>query len=1242
MNQKRLYAADFSANYLKLKEICPTQHACRPSCVEKLFKLTPLALACALAFSSASFADEMPINATQVTTSADYSKYDYITDEMMTAMGLAQTMQEKGSGQVPLDIYTGTISLDEISDDDGDFKLTEVSAPNDLISFMRTEKPNLTGKVNPGRVQLEASADNSDVSYDNGIYLLKTKSGDPWTLKYDFSKDGTGAGGQPHTDNTTALSFFDYADFNYNGDGPHLNDLKYYIFASKVNVITQNHLVKINNGGQGTSDFGLSLSNKRKNITFTQEAFLASDFSFYEGSNSNSDGTQHLSVAAGVYNAFGTNVITNEAYGETLFDNREKTDLAQALGKITFKDFATISVTQKGRQDLNLTNLNAGDGAVFGLYHNEGGTTEFENGADIVVKAFDNNKTISAVSSSASLGIFDFLKQGTITINASQDDRVSRIWGLSVDNDKDDENILFVKEDETVTKNSEEASTPNYVGDDDWQARWDTYIDQLNNSNNINLENAILSLHGSAISVTDEGKSGYFDIRGDIVASSLNSSDAGSNTVKKFDIDENNTWLKIGGTVNQSTVEITLTNEKSVLYGNIYERHRIGKEETIEFQSPVNGNYNKFTDWNNYQKELEQNSLGGNVQLSLSNGATWYMQKNWKGWNNDLIYDKFNNTVEALLKEGIPDTITYNKDNVVIEYDATKTDNIYEKIDFSDQYNLNVFDKEKNVYVTVNNGYYDDSGHERKYNEDKVNDLDLASLATNSEDEGIHYAYQKAGEYTTVDNGIYHLTLKQGGVVDTRYMRMDFAFDSVDAINSGIGEFDDGIKKLRVQELDGTGGTFSIYAKDYNNHDLIIIDGIKEGATKAENSVSVSINFDIWNQDAGDLGIVANNALTFVQIGRIAQDISFNEQIVVGPAIGNILQYTYDVKADADTDTDKDEYLDWTYAQELEYHDQMHNVFIVNSRSEVDPGIVEGVRLSSSMAYNYAVMDIDRLQKRRGEARYIDQQKDGLWARYRHLNSGLSGYDNQADVVQIGYDHKVRNDESYNVYSIAFDYLHGESDFSNGDGELDRYSLGLYDTWLLDNGSYLDLSAKVGWFDADTDLGFNTAKGQYYDLSGDYDFWGASIGAEIGRKFANEDQWFFEPQSQLTYTYIGDFDYDTPNQVKVESDNVDSLIMRLGFRVGKDFGKSVEDGLYSIYLMGDALHEFLGDQELTVTGGDASEKLKFDGDRTWYDVGVGVSCTLGESSYMFINYERALGSDMDNTWEVSAGLSYVF
>ena len=209
---------------------------------------------------------------------------------------------------------------------------------------------------------------------------------------------------------------------------------------------------------------------------------------------------------------------------------------------------------------------------------------------------------------------------------------------------------------------------------------------------------------------------------------------------------------------------------------------------------------------------------------------------------------------------------------------------------------------------------------------------------------------------------------------------------------------------------------------------------------------------------------------------------------------------------------------------------------------------------------------------------------------------------------------------------------------------MNRYSLAVYDTWLLDNGAYLDLSARVGYFDAEINSFFRSPSNTFYNIDGDYNFWGASVGAEIGRKFSNKDQWFFEPQTQLTYTYIGNYDFNTSQGVKVESDSIDSVIMRWGLRVGKDFGTSAQDGLYSVYLMADALHDFLGQQELTVTGlrTGNSDVAKFDGEQTWYDVGIGFSCTLNENSYIFLNYERSLGHSIDNTWEANAGVSVVF
>lgn len=746
-------------------------------------------------------------------------------------------------------------------------------------------------------------------------------------------------------------------------------------------------------------------------------------------------------------------------------------------------------------------------------------------------------------------------------------------------------------------------------------------------------------MHGSDVMIKDDQKAGSIDIRGDILSGMKNGKGTASNTVinEKGETIEENTLpghnlvglAHLQDTVVRSNVEISLNNKDSVLFGNIYERHRIDGETIKRTDIGTNKqNIESFDSWIKLQIENEQQSLGGNVNLSLGNKASWYPQQKWMGWNYDFADTDFYEAYNKNTNNGmIPNKIDYNNIS-------------YSKLDFSDQYNLHVHNKDLKEYELTNSAYKNSTGKELSYKDldpNKVNDLNVKD--NNSSEDQIPFAYEKSGIYTTVNNGIYHLTLNDG-VVDTRYMRQAFSFSNVDAINNGdfsSSTIETGVKKLRIQELAGTGGTFNIYVKDYDNHDLIIIDQLASEQAKANST----INFKIWNSTDKNfnksLGIVENNPDTYIQIGRVAKDLKYDPNIELGPKDGDIQSVTYTIETDND--------YSWTKGQYLEYHEQMQNLFITKADiQKVAPDIVEGARLSSSLAYNYAIMDIDRLQKRRGEARHIKDSEDGIWARYRHINSGLTGNDDSADMIQIGYDYKVRNDESYNVYSIAVDYLRGQSDFDeSGDSDLNRYNIGLYDTWLLDNGAYLDLTAKVGWFDADMDARFRHVNG-YYEVNGDYDFWGASVGAEIGRKFSNKDQWCFEPQTQLTYTYIGSYDFNTDRGVKVESDNVESLIMRWGLRVGKDFGNSAEEGLYSIYLMGDILHDFLGDQELTVTGLRTGNTAvaDFDGERTWYDVGVGFSCTLSENSYMFINYERSLGHDIDNTWEVSAGASMEF
>ena len=1164
------------------------------------FKLTPIAVACVCALCS--------LSANAATPSFPNNNLQYVTGEITLD---SDTIKETLNGlqdndkikQDLVGFFNDDTYWEEGSEGrPGRYKTTNNTRINIDLNENLQQPQNIDAFLidNPRWSKGEPSSD-EDWNKEYHGYFTINASNNNLTIQYDFKKDGRNpSDGNPYSTHTTALSFFENAMMSDKNN----TDLKYFVFTPTVNLITKNQLIDTDNQnkGDGRSSLGLSLSNKKRNITFKEEVNFISDFSFFgQGSDDREQsGVNGLSIASGIYNVFGA-----ANYAQISEINSNGTDYISEYGKINFEKFATVSVTHSVRGGEYTENMkNPEYNEVFGVFNNEGATTNFLNGANIVVKGHNKDGIVAALASASTLGVLDPYKQGTISVKASEDNTVSRIWALSV---------AYDSENADASPFSDTSDTEEYIQDQDILSsqdvknEWNKYINNTENMEGGKLRFAALSMHGSNIEISDENRSGYFDIRGDVMAGMLNGEGTKSNTFMNNNTEENASYAgsDLSDTVQHASIIINLTNAQSKLYGNIYERHRFGKEESAH----LNENDTKTTaqsgsDWKADQRKDEKDPEAGKVNLTLNNGATWMPQQKWFGWNYDFVHPDFYET--------------YNK----FQETGTLTESAYENFDLSDQYNLKVWNEETKKY---------DDKNKTDKNTDAVNDSDLIT-GNNS-----YFDKIDKTDFTTVDNGIYHLALNDGGVVDTRYMRQDFNFSTVNDVienNMDYSQLDQGIKKLRIQELAGNGGTFNIFVENNDNHDLIIIDQAKENS-------SPTISFNIWNGENNTdktLGIIKGNESTFVQIGRVGKDIQFNKTIEIGPQYGDIQKITYTIEED-------NENFDWTTEQHLEYHEAMNNLFITDYKFETAPEIIEGARMSSSLAYNYAIMDIDRLQKRRGEARYITQQDDGIWARYRHINSGFNGSDDSADVIQIGYDHKVRNEESYNVYSVAVDYLRGQSDFDqSGDGEMNRYSLAVYDTWLLDNGAYLDLSARVGYFDAEINSFFRSPSNTFYNIDGDYNFWGASVGAEIGRKFSNKDQWFFEPQTQLTYTYIGNYDFNTSQGVKVESDSIDSVIMRWGLRVGKDFGTSAQDGLYSVYLMADALHDFLGQQELTVTGlrTGNSDVAKFDGEQTWYDVGIGFSCTLNENSYIFLNYERSLGHSIDNTWEANAGVSVVF
>lgn len=289
----------------------------------------------------------------------------------------------------------------------------------------------------------------------------------------------------------------------------------------------------------------------------------------------------------------------------------------------------------------------------------------------------------------------------------------------------------------------------------------------------------------------------------------------------------------------------------------------------------------------------------------------------------------------------------------------------------------------------------------------------------------------------------------------------------------------------------------------------------------------------------------------------------------------------------------------------------------------------------SRVNYSNAVY-MDRLNKRLGEARYINEEEDqGMWVRVRHDRIGKDdAFRLMNTMYELGYDKKQESDSGERRFGAAIDYMDGSSSYTSvsGSGDISRKGIWLYDTWLGHKGHYRDFVAKWGHLSNDFTLYRGGDK-----ITGDYCNNVYSLSAEYGRKKDLGHDWYFEPQAQLQYARVTGADYTTSQDTRVDLDAIDSLIARAGFRLGRDL-----DERSTVYFKADLLHEFLGDQNIYAADGTGTMNVTYDNEGTWFDVGLGFSKALSETSYVYLDVETSLGNDFEDTYQINAGLQWSF
>lgn len=432
-------------------------------------------------------------------------------------------------------------------------------------------------------------------------------------------------------------------------------------------------------------------------------------------------------------------------------------------------------------------------------------------------------------------------------------------------------------------------------------------------------------------------------------------------------------------------------------------------------------------------------------------------------------------------------------------------------------------------------------------------------------------------------------------------------------------------QKVTIGELKGSGGIFKVdidwlsnkgVKKETDTSDYIYITNSKEGSTQTLDFEQSKANLDKMN--VGDKLYFAN-----VGDGDTSFTTVYGDNWTYNDA-GKIYDYNYGVGSENKKNNNN---TDWFIG--------------LNSKSaESNPNFSAA---KGAMYAGYALgTELDTLNKRMGEARYLEED-DGVWVRYRHSKTGWDDtYETNGDMFQLGFDNEVTEKDGKHYRGVAIDYTDADTNIMgiSGEGEHERYAVSLYDTWLGEKGHYRDLVLRGGRINSDYDVSGAFSNG-YEDIGGDYHQWFGSISAEWGRKNDMGTGWYFEPQVQAQLARVGGASYVSDSGVDVDQDGATSLIGRAGFRIGREYVK--DNGKHdNFYIKADLLHEFAGDKSFSLTGNDGRYDKEYDGQETWCDVGIGADISLGKNSYFWADVERTFGADFDNTWQINGGFRWEF
>ncbi len=265
------------------------------------------------------------------------------------------------------------------------------------------------------------------------------------------------------------------------------------------------------------------------------------------------------------------------------------------------------------------------------------------------------------------------------------------------------------------------------------------------------------------------------------------------------------------------------------------------------------------------------------------------------------------------------------------------------------------------------------------------------------------------------------------------------------------------------------------------------------------------------------------------------------------------------------------------------------------------------------------------MNKRMGELRMANGET-GVWTRMVRGENEYEGAKSQYNQYQLGYDEKLSVDKRWTV-GAAVTFAEGSGNFANGSTEDDSTAFAIYGSKLNNDGTFVDLIARYARLESDITMGRESA---------DYSTNGYSVSAEFGKRIQQGKGLWIEPQVELMYGNVDSAEYTIAGR-NVQVGDMDSLIGRVGFRLGKD----IKEG--NVYARASYLYDFDGETETTFSNAyGLTRTIEEDFGGGWWEVGVGANINLSKATYIYADIEKTFGGEVDTNWQWNLGVRYSF